>query len=484
MNTLQFRDLAIGYRRRRRTTRVAANISAVARRGELTVLLGPNGAGKSTLIRTLCGLQPALGGQVLLDGTNLAGIATDRLARRVAAVLTDSVDPGLMSACELAALGRVPHLGVTGRLTRADHLVVEQALTAVDALHLADRPAADLSDGERQRVLIARALAQQPEVLVLDEPTAFLDVPSRIGLVQMLRSLAREQHLTIVMSTHDLELALQEADRAWLLGLDGMLVDGTPGDLVGSGQVNSVFGCEVTSLSASSNPATTTALTELCDVSPYFALGTGPLNDGWRPVKQLYDDSALLAEIVDRVKARMDVTEQRVAASTFFLGFAARLWSIGLGTVAGYRLLVDLPPELLLFRELDGQVALHLEHPEAARRDDLRSALAAMVLDRHLDPLAVALRRLGPISEKLLQGNSASALLGAALVFDRDRATTSGWQLARSICADPRLSAAVRFGDTDYRRTSCCLYYRTPYGGLCGDCALSRVPERSRDDRL
>lgn len=248
--------------------------------------------------------------------------------------------------------------------------------------------------------------------------------------------------------------------------------------------MNSAFGCEVTPSSEPSDPATTIALAELCDVSPYFAVGTGPLNDGWRPVGQLYEDSALLAEIVDRVKARMDVTEQRVAASTFFLGFAARLWSIGLGTVAGYRLLVDLPPEYLLFRERDGQVALHLEHPQAVRRDDLRSALAAMVLDRHLDPLAVALRRLGPISEKLLQGNTASALLGAARVFDRDRTTTSGWQLARRICADPRLSGAVRFGDTDYRRTSCCLYYRTPHGGLCGDCALSRVPERGRNDRL
>jgi iron complex transport system ATP-binding protein len=247
--------------------------------------------------------------------------------------------------------------------------------------------------------------------------------------------------------------------------------------------VNSVFGCEVTPSSAPSDPAAITALAELCDVSRYFALGSGPRNDGWRPVKQLYDDTALLAEIVDRVKARMDVTEQRVAASTFFLGFAARLWSIGVGTVAGYQLLVDLPPERLLFRERDGQVALHLEHPEAAQRDDLRSALAALVLDRHLDPLAVALRRLGPISEKLLWGNSASALLGAALVFDRDRATTSGWQLARSICADPRLSAAVCFDDSGYRRTSCCLYYRTPHGGLCGDCALSRVPERDRVDR-
>jgi ABC-type cobalamin/Fe3+-siderophores transport system ATPase subunit len=475
--SLRLHDLAIGYRGRRMTTTVAAGLSAGARRGELTVLLGPNGCGKSTLIRTLCGLQPALSGQVLLDGTDVAGIAPDRLARRVAVVLTDPVDSGLLSARDLATLGRIPYLGITGRLTRDDHRLVEQALAAVEARHLADRPVADLSDGERQRVLTARALAQQPQVLVLDEPTAFLDVPSRNALVKMLRSLAREQNLTIVMSTHDLELALHHADRAWLLDRDGTLVEGTPSELTGSGRVNSVFGCAITS---SSDPGAVTALAELRCVSPYFALGTGPLHDGWRPVQQLYDDTALLAEIVERVQARMDVTEWRVAASTFFLGFAARLWSIGLGSVAGYGMLVDLPPEHLLFRESDGQITLHLENPATRRREDL----ADMVLDRHLDPLAVALRRLGPISGRMLAGNTASALLGAARVFDRDRATTSGWDLARSMCTDPRLSAAVCFGDNDYRRNSCCLYYRTPHGGLCGDCALDRVPERSRDDRL
>jgi ABC-type cobalamin/Fe3+-siderophores transport system ATPase subunit len=484
MSTLEFRDLAIGYRSRRRTSTVAAGLAAVARRGELTVLLGPNGCGKSTLIRTICGLQPALGGQVVLDGTSVADTPADRLARRVGVVLTDRVDPGLLSARELTALGRIPYLGLTGRLTRDDHRIVEQSLDAVDARHLADRPVADLSDGERQRVLTARALAQRPEVLVLDEPTAFLDVPSRTGLIQMLRRLAREQGLTVVMSTHDLELALRVADRAWLLGPDGTLVDGSPDELVRSGHVDAVFGCEVTSFSPSSDPAAITALAELCDVSGYFAVGTGPLDDGWRPVGQLYDDAALLAEIVGRVKARLDVTEQRVAASTFFLGFAARLWSIGLGTVAGYGMLVDLAPERLLFREVDGQIALHLEHPVAQQCDDPGSALADLVLDRHLEPLAAALRRLDPISKKLLQGNSASALLGAARVFDGDRATTSGWELAREICADQRLGAAVFFVDTGYRRTSCCLYYRTPRGGLCGDCALTRVPERERVDRL
>lgn len=118
MTVLQIRELTIGYRGRRRTTTVATGPSVIARRGELTVLLGPHGCGKSTLIRTVCGLQPALAGQVLLDGTNLTEATADRLARQVAVVLTDRIDPGLLSACELTAMGRIPYLGATERLTR------------------------------------------------------------------------------------------------------------------------------------------------------------------------------------------------------------------------------------------------------------------------------------------------------------------------------------------------------------------------------
>ena len=148
-------------------------------------------------------------------------------------------------------------------------------------------------------------------------------------------------------------------------------------------------------------------LAELADISPYFAVGTGPVDDGWRPVRQLYTDSALLDGIVDRVGARMDVAEQRAAASTFFLGFAARLWSIGLGALAGHRLLPDLDAERLLFRDSDGQFQLHIQDPVAWQGDDLEPMLADMVLEWHLAPLSAALRRLGPISAGLLRGNAA-----------------------------------------------------------------------------
>ena len=213
-------------------------------------------------------------------------------------------------------------------------------------------------------------------------------------------------------------------------------------------------------------------------------MGTGPVGDGWRPVEQLYTDSALLDGIVDRVQARMDAAEQRVAASTFFLGFAARLWSIGLGALAGHRLLPDLDAERLLFQESGGQIQLHIEHPVAWQGDDLEPMLADMVLERHLAPLSAALRRLGPISDQLLRGNAASALLGAAHVFDRNATGGPGWQLARRLCSDERLSAAIRFNGAGYRRTNCCLYYRAPRGGLCGDCVLTnRLRERRKVTR-
>ncbi|WP_046777753.1 ABC transporter ATP-binding protein [Streptomyces yangpuensis] len=243
---LATQGLAVGYRtrspRRRGAGRaVLSGLGLEARAGELTVLLGPNGAGKSTLLRTLCGLLPPLDGRIRIGGADLADQPPAALARRLAVVLTDRVDPGLLSVRELAGLGRHPHTGFTGRLTAADHAAVEWSLKAVGAEHLADRPAAELSDGERQRVLTARALAQEPEVVLLDEPTAFLDVPSRVALTVLLRDLARDKGLTVVVSTHDLELALRVADAVWLVDRGSRVHAGAPEDLIRSGAVAAAF---------------------------------------------------------------------------------------------------------------------------------------------------------------------------------------------------------------------------------------------------
>ena len=225
--------------------------------------------------------------------------------------------------------------------------------------------------------------------------------------------------------------------------------------------------------------ATVAALADIGEINEYFAIGTGPVGAGRLPVHRLYTDSALLEGVVERVRTRIGATERRVAVSTFFLGFAARLWSVGIGAVIGHRLLPDLGTHELSFGETGGHVTLHIAHPLGWQGDDLEPMLADLVLDGHLTPLADALHRLGPISRKLLRGNAASALLGAANEYDRHRPASppeSARRLADRLCDDERLSGAIRFGSTGYRRASCCLYYRTRNSGLCGDCVFTRVP--------
>ncbi|WP_116540237.1 ABC transporter ATP-binding protein [Mycobacterium uberis] len=164
----------------------------------------------------------------------------NKLARRVAVVLTYWIDPGLLSACELVGLGHMPHLGYRARLTLADHAVVDWTLSTVKTQHLAAQPAAALSNGELQRLLTSRALAQQLCLLVLDEPTAFLNMSSCVGLVEMLHALAREHDLEIIMSAHGLKRTLHVADRVWLLGVDGGLRDALLDELTFAGPL--VFG--------------------------------------------------------------------------------------------------------------------------------------------------------------------------------------------------------------------------------------------------
>ncbi len=219
-------------------------------------------------------------------------------------------------------------------------------------------------------------------------------------------------------------------------------------------------------------------LAEIAKVSPYFTVTTGTLAEtGWLPVRRLYTDADLLEGVVGRVRARINAAERRVAVSTLFLGMAARLWSVGLGALAGHGVLPDLTGDRLLFSETGGHIRLHIEHPVGRHGDDLEGLLADMVIEEHLTPLTAALRRGGPIAEGLLRGNSASGLLSAAMVFDRATAGDGrGWRLARRLCADERLAGAVVFDGAGYRRTSCCLYYRTPGSGVCGDCVFTTKP--------
>lgn len=241
---LKARQLSIGYQHGAETAIVAKDLDCSLRSGEFVCLLGPNGAGKSTLIRTLAGMQPPLSGELQLSGKALAEIAPRERARAVSVVLTETMPSGMMDAYSLVSLGRHPYSGWFGGLTTRDRERIEWALSAVGASPLAKRQVAELSDGERQKVSIARALAQEAKLMLLDEPTAFLDLSRRVELMSILRNLAQRENLALLLSTHDLDLALRFADRLWLMTPEGNLVQGAPEALALSGQFAAVFANE------------------------------------------------------------------------------------------------------------------------------------------------------------------------------------------------------------------------------------------------
>lgn len=239
---LETKGLAIGYRGPRHPVHVVAdNIDVALRQGEFVCLLGKNGAGKSTLIRTLSGMQQPLAGEVMLVRKPLHAFSARDLARRMSLVLTHRVAVGMMPVTSFVALGRHPYTDWTGRLRRQDREVVERSIADAGIESLAARPMCELSDGERQKVKIARALAQEPQVLILDEATAFLDLPRRVELMGLLQRLAHEGGRAVLLSTHDLDLALRWADRLWLLPHGGPIREGVPEDLVLDDAFSAVF---------------------------------------------------------------------------------------------------------------------------------------------------------------------------------------------------------------------------------------------------
>ena len=212
--------------------------------GEIVGFLGANGAGKSTLIRTLVGMQTPLDGHVYLMGRDIAAMSAIEVAQVISVVLTDRIGVGIMAVRDLVGLGRYPHTDWIGRFTDEDERVVSWAIRAARAGDLAYRNVAELSDGERQKVMIARALAQQPDLMILDEPTAFLDLPRRAEIMALLQDLAHSTGKAILLSTHDLDLALRCADRIYLLPFEGALQTGAPEDLILNGAFESAFQSE------------------------------------------------------------------------------------------------------------------------------------------------------------------------------------------------------------------------------------------------
>lgn len=231
-------ELQVGYQK----SVVVDGVDLQAMKGHMICLLGPNGAGKSTILRTLSGMLSPVGGAVYLDGENVGQMSKGRLARKMAVVLTERLSPGLLTAFEIVSMGRHPYTGFFGKLKEEDKEIIWEALKSVNAEKLAHRYYEELSDGEKQKVMIARALAQQPELIVLDEPTSHLDIRHRIEVVNILGKLCREQQLTVILSLHDIDLALKGCEIV-LMVKDGKIVaKGNPEQIVHQGVVQELYG--------------------------------------------------------------------------------------------------------------------------------------------------------------------------------------------------------------------------------------------------
>jgi len=230
---LQSKDLAVGYRLGSgKETVLHQNINVQLRQGEFACLLGPNGAGKSTLIKTLSGFIPKLKGGVSVNGLDLQNYKRNQLAKVVSVVLTEKLEVTNMTVFDLVALGRTPYTDFFGTLSKKDKSMVLQAIDDVGLHGFANRQLVCMSDGERQKAMIAKALVQDTPLIILDEPTAFLDLPSKIEIVQLLKTLAKNKNKGILLSTHDLDLALQLADKIWLLAQGRKIESGIPEDLI------------------------------------------------------------------------------------------------------------------------------------------------------------------------------------------------------------------------------------------------------------
>lgn len=239
--TVRIVDLSTGYRGKKGTTVITEDINATLFDRELTCLLGPNGAGKSTLLKTLTAFLPPVKGEVMLGNKLLSDYSEAELAKVIGVVLTEKLSVTNMTVEELVGMGRSPYTGFWGTMTDYDRRIVAESINLVGIGELSGRMIQTLSDGERQKMMIAKALAQETPIIFLDEPTAFLDYPSKVEIMQLLQRLARKQSKTVFLSTHDLELALQIADKVWLIDKVHGVTVGTPEDLALNGDMSRYF---------------------------------------------------------------------------------------------------------------------------------------------------------------------------------------------------------------------------------------------------
>ena len=218
------------------------DISLGIQRGEIVTLIGPNGAGKSTILKSITRQLKAIAGAVVLDRENLGSLSYKELATRMAVVLTERLKPELMTCRDIVATGRYPYTGRLGLLTRYDEEQITKAMEIVHALELSDRDFNALSDGQRQRILLARAICQEPEIIILDEPTSYLDIRHKLELLSILRSMAKEKGITVIMSLHEIDLAQKISDK--IVCVKGETIEnfGTPEEVFDEEKIRQLYG--------------------------------------------------------------------------------------------------------------------------------------------------------------------------------------------------------------------------------------------------
>ena len=321
---VEARALAIGYNEGKKRKVVQSNVNLSLYSGQVTCLLGLNGAGKSTLIRTLCGFQPPLEGDVLLRGKRLSSYSQSEFAREVGVVLTEKTNAGGITVYDLVSLGRHPYTGFFGSLKESDHKIIEESLAAVGISHKSSNYVSELSDGERQKVMIAKVLAQQCPIIVLDEPTAFLDVTARIETMVLLRKLAKEQNKAIVLSTHDIDSAIQMADNLWLLSKGKQVRYGAPEDLIMDGTIGEFFSKENITFDQSTGKLNAI----LPDIVPIgvegdfqtsFWVGNALVRNGFTPSAIQPDGTNIICRCATDIEIRLNGGETKKATSVAHL---------------------------------------------------------------------------------------------------------------------------------------------------------------------
>lgn len=236
----QTSQLTVGYDGKPLIRDITINIA----KGEIVTLIGPNGAGKSTILKSITRQLKTIAGTVALDGQNLGSLSYKDLATRMAVVLTERMKPELMTCRDIVATGRYPYTGRLGLLMKRDEEKVSEAMEIVHALELSNRDFNAISDGQRQRILLARAICQEPEIMILDEPTSYLDIRHKLELLSILRSMAKEKGITVIMSLHEIDLAQKISDK--IICVKGETIEhyGTPEEVFDEEKIRELYGIE------------------------------------------------------------------------------------------------------------------------------------------------------------------------------------------------------------------------------------------------